>query len=218
MKNIDLLTYDCPHRKTSDILFELIVNGYNINRVYAAPLIDLGLKPDIVKMSANACYNIHTAEICAKFKIPYIVKPHTDIEGGNLGIIGGARILPDHVIQKYSIGIINIHPGLLPNNRGLDNIKWALYHDMPQGLTVHFIDKYVDRGQIILKKKVPVYDDDKIYHIHQRLVSMQPKVLIDALNILERGGETYPAEKGTLFTQMTIKEETNLIKKCSDLF
>ena len=47
---------------------------------------------------------------------------------------------------------------------------------------------------------------------------MQPKVLIDALNILERGGETYPAEKGTLFTQMTIKEETNLIKKCSDLF
>ena len=218
MKNIDLLTYDCPHRKTSDILFELIVNGYNINRVYAAPLIDLGLKPDIVKMSANACYNIHTAEICAKFKIPYIVKPHADIEGGNLGIIGGARILPDYVIQKYSIGIINIHPGLLPNNRGLDNIKWALYHDMPQGLTVHFIDKYVDRGQIILKKKVPVYDDDKIYHIHQRLVSMQPKVLIDALNILERGGETYPAEKGTLFTQMTIKEETNLIKKCSDLF
>lgn len=218
MKNIDLLTYDCPHRKTSDILFELIVNGYNINRVYAAPLIDLGLKPDIVKMSANACYNIHTAEICAKFKIPYIVKPHADIEGGNLGIIGGARILPDHVIQKYSIGIINIHPGMLPNNRGLDNIKWALYHDMPQGLTVHFIDKYVDRGQIILKKKVPVYDDDKIYHIHQRLVSMQPKVLIDALNILERGGETYPAEKGTLFTQMTIKEEINLIKKCSDLF
>ena len=218
MKNIDLLTYDCPHRKTSDILFELIVNGYNINRVYAAPLIDLGLKPDIVKMSANACYNIHTAEICAKFKIPYIVKPHADIEGGNLGIIGGARILPDHVIQKYSIGIINIHPGLLPNNRGLDNIKWALYHDMPQGLTVHFIDKYVDRGQIILKKKVPVYNDDKIYHIHQRLVSMQPKVLIDALNILERGGETYPAEKGTLFTQMTIKEEINLIKKCSDLF
>ena len=218
MKNIDLLTYDCPHRKTSDILFELIVNGYNINRVYAAPLIDLGLKPDIVKMSANACYNIHTAEICAKFKIPYIVKPHADIEGGNLGIIGGARTLPDHVIQKYSIGIINLHPGLLPNNRGLDNIKWALYHDMPQGLTVHFIDKYVDRGQIILKKKVPVYDDDKIYHIHQRLVSMQPKVLIDALNILERGGETYPAEKGTLFTQMTIKEEINLIKKCSDLF
>ena len=218
MKNIDLLTYDCPHRKTSDILFELIVNGYNINRVYAAPLIDLGLKPDIVKMSANACYNKQTAEICAKFKIPYIVKPHADIEGGNLGIIGGARILPDHVIQKYSIGIINIHPGLLPNNRGLDNIKWALYHDMPQGLTVHFIDKYVDRGQIILKKKVPVYDDDKIYHIHQRLVSMQPKVLIDALNILERGGETYPAEKGTLFTQMTIKEEINLIKKCSDLF
>ena len=78
--------------------------------------------------------------------------------------------------------------------QGLDNIKWALYHNMPQGLTVHFIDKYVDRGQIILKKEIPVYDDDKIYHIHQRLVSMQPKVLIDALNIIAQGEETYPAE------------------------
>ena len=215
---IDILTYDCAHRKTSDILFELIVNGYEINKVYAAPLIDLGLKQDIVKMSANACYNIHTADICAKFKIPYIVKPHADIAGGEMGIIGGARILPDHVIQKYDTGIINIHPGLLPDNRGLDNIKWALYHDIPQGLTVHFIDKYVDRGQIILKKEIPVYDDDKIYHIHQRLVSMQPKVLIDALNIIAQGEETYPAEKGTLFTQMTVKEEINLIAKCTDLF
>ena len=65
---IDILTYDCAHRKTSDILFELIVKGYEINKVYAAPLIDLGLKQDIVKMSANACYNIHTADICANLK------------------------------------------------------------------------------------------------------------------------------------------------------
>ena len=79
------------------------------------------------------------------------------------------------------------------------------------------VEKYSE-GQIILKKEIPVYDDDKIYHIHQRLVSMQPKVLIDALNIITQGGETYPAEKGTLFTQMTVKEEMNLIAKCTDLF
>ena len=41
----------------------------------------------------------------------------------------------------FDTGIINIHPGLLPENRGLDNIKWALYHNMPQGLTVNFIRK-----------------------------------------------------------------------------
>lgn len=215
---VDLLTYDCPHRKTLDIFIELIANGYGISKVYAAPLVDLGLKQDLVKLSANNCYTIHTKILCDKFKIPYIIKPHTEIESGDLGIIGGARILPDYVIQNYRTGIINIHPGLLPENRGLDNIKWALYHNMPQGLTVHFIDKYVDRGTIILKKKVPVYDDDKIYHIHQRLTSLQPKLLIDSLKLIEQNHPIVSASKGTLFTQMTDEEEMDLIQKCSNLF
>jgi phosphoribosylglycinamide formyltransferase-1 len=89
---------------------------------------------------------------------------------------------------------------------------------MPQGLTVHFINEYVDRGRIILQETLPVFEDDKIYHIHQRLVSRQPKILREALEILESGGITYSAKKGTLFTQMTDQEETDLITKCSNLF
>ena len=219
---INLFTYDCRHRKTVDILLELIINGFKIGKVYAAPLIELDLREDNIKLSANNCYTIHTKDICDKFNIPYIVIPHKDVDAGELGIIGGARILPKEVIDKYSIGIINIHPGLLPENRGLDNIKWALYHDMPQGLTVHFIDEYVDRGRIILQEEIPVFEDDKIYHIHQRLVSQQPKILREALEKFEQTdiyARGYPAvEKGTLFTQMTDQEETDLITKCSNLF
>jgi len=215
---LDILTYDCPHRKTVDILMELIVNNYYIRQVIAAPLIDLKLRKDIVKISANSCYTIHTKDICKKFQIPYVVKPHIEIEDGDIGIIGGARILPKHVIDKFDTGIINIHPGLLPENRGLDNIKWALYHNMPQGLTVHFIDQYVDKGHIIIREELPVFEDDKIYHIHQRLINEQPKILREALELLARGAPTSSAEKGTLFTQMTKQEEMDLISKCSGLF
>ena len=107
---------------------------------------------------------------------------------------------------------------MLPENRGLDNIKWALYHNMPQGLTVHFIDQYIDKGHIIIKEEVPVFEDDKIYHIHQRLVNGQPKILRKALDLLAEDAPTYSAEKGTLFTQMTKQEEIDLISKCSNLF
>ena len=215
---LDILTYDCPHRKTVDILMELMVNNYTIRQVIAAPLIDLKLRKDIVKISANSCYTIHTKDICKKFQIPYVVKPHIEIEDGDIGIIGGARILSKDIIDKFDTGIINIHPGLLPENRGLDNIKWALYHNMPQGLTVHFIDRYIDRGNIIIKEEVPVFEDDKIYHIHQRLVNEQPKILRKALELLAEDTLTYSAEKGTLFTQMTKQEEIDLISKCSNLF
>lgn len=210
---LDILTYDCQHRKTVDILIELIVNDYSIRQVIAAPLIDLGLRKDIIKISANNCYTIHTKDICKKFQIPYVVKPHMEIENGDIGIIGGARILPKQIIDKFDTGIINIHPGLLPENRGLDNIKWALYHNISQGLTVHFIDQYIDRGHIILREKIPVFEDDKIYHIHQRLVSKQPKVLVESLKLLENNKDTYPAERGNLFSQMSEKEEIMWLEK-----
>ena len=89
---------------------------------------------------------------------------------------------------------------------------------MPQGLTVHFIDQYVDKGHIIIREELPVFEDDKIYHIHQRLINEQPKILREALELLARGAPTSSAEKGTLFTQMTKQEEMDLISKCSGLF
>ena len=90
---ISLLTYDTEHRKPSEILMELIVNNYKVNQVIAAPLRHLGLRKDIVKMSAEDCYSIHSKDICRRFEIPYEVKPHDEIDHGDLGIIGGARIL-----------------------------------------------------------------------------------------------------------------------------
>ena len=44
----------------------------------------------------------------------------------DIGIILGARILSKQIIDAFSIGIVNLHPGILPENRGLDNVKWSI--------------------------------------------------------------------------------------------
>ena len=44
----------------------------------------------------------------------------------DLGIIAGSRILKKKIIEEFKIGILNMHPGLLPLNRGLDTHKVSI--------------------------------------------------------------------------------------------
>ena len=52
-------------------------------------------------------------------------------------------------IKGLSKGIINFHPGLIPEARGLDTPQWCIYDGIPLGVTSHFIDSKVDAGRII---------------------------------------------------------------------
>ena len=95
---------------------------------------------------------IHPAEICANMKIPFFACAHDskeclellDMYRPTLGMVSGARMLSGEVISKFKKGIINFHPGLIPEARGLDTAHWCIYDQVPLGVTCHFIDKRVD--------------------------------------------------------------------------
>ena len=63
-----------------------------------------------------------------------------------------------NVIDSFSNGIINFHPGVLPENRGLDNLKWAIYNNLPQGVTTHLIDENIDVEQIYKEFMIDLED------------------------------------------------------------
>ena len=96
------------------------------------------------------------------------------------GIILGARILNKNVIDCFSSGIINFHPGVLPENRGLDNLKWAIYNNLPQWVTTHFIDENIDVGYEIYKEYLEVDVRDTLFDINSKLFDLQ----IEQLNKL----------------------------------
>ena len=55
-----------------------------------------------------------------------------------------------------------MHPGILPQNRGLDSVKWAIAKGIPQGVTCHIIDKNIDRGLKIIQEEIIIYNDDSL--------------------------------------------------------
>ena len=71
------------------------------------------------------------------------------------------KILNKKFINKFNKKIINIHPSLLPKYKGLDTFKRALKNNEKlTGCTVHYVNKKLDSGKIILKKKIFIESND----------------------------------------------------------
>ena len=74
----------------------------------------------------------------------------------DLIVFGGTRIIRGEILEHPRNGVINSHPGLLPDCRGSASPAWSVYHDIPIGSSTHFCDNGIDTGEILLKRELPV--------------------------------------------------------------
>jgi methionyl-tRNA formyltransferase len=65
-------------------------------------------------------------------------------------------ILKPELLQLFPGGVLNLHPAYLPYNRGAYPNVWSIVEGTPAGVTIHYIDKGVDTGDIIARREVPV--------------------------------------------------------------
>ncbi len=192
-KKIMLFGYDFPHKKTQDFLFRLMVEGYEIEYCIAAGWKKLNITPSSIRIDQKHTGLVHPKKICDFFNIKYvvgdhdskIVKEYIKQNPVDLYIISGARILTQEIIEACQGKVLNIHPGFLPEVRGLDTFLWSIYYKKPLGITAHFITSKIDSGLLIYKEKLPIYKDDTAFDITLRLLEYQTDVLIKALKEIE---------------------------------
>jgi len=72
----------------------------------------------------------------------------------DLIVLGDTRIIKGEIINIPELGIINVHPGYLPDVRGNNPYIWSILYDLPFGCSVHFIDLGIDTGDLIHRKKI----------------------------------------------------------------
>jgi phosphoribosylglycinamide formyltransferase-1 len=186
-----LIGYDFPHVRTCDFMLYLS-RHHGLKCVLAAPWQKLNLPHNINRTRLKREPPLHPKEVAELLNIPYHSLAHNSEECRKLiteydldiAIIGGARILSTKTINAFNYGIVNIHPGLLPENRGLNALQWAVYLDLPQAITSHFIDYRIDAGRFINKELVPLFRDDTIFDVAQRLYDRQFPLLKQTLNAI----------------------------------
>lgn len=112
------------------------------------------------------------------------VTPHE----GLILLAGYFRILSPEFVGVYERRVLNIHPSLLPAFPGLHPQKQALDHGAKvTGCTVHFANKGVDSGPIILQTSVPVRDDDTVETLSQRILREEHRLYPEAVRLFTEG-------------------------------
>ena len=97
-------------------------------------------------------------------------------------LAGFMKILPNYFIKSFKGKIINIHPSLLPKYKGLNTHKRvALNNEKFTGCTVHYVNKKLDAGKIILQKKVKVSKRDTPKSLKNKILKQEHKLYPRAL-------------------------------------
>ena len=104
---------------------------------------------------------------------------HIGDEIDNLGadlivLAGYMKILSAEFTRRFAGKILNIHPSLLPKYAGLHTYQRAIdAGETEHGMTIHFVNEEVDGGAIVLQAKVPIFPDDDITDIEERVKTQE---------------------------------------------
>jgi methionyl-tRNA formyltransferase len=143
----------------------------------------LKIKPSPIKQLALD-YEIPVLQP-EKLSDPEFINQLIDFQA-DLFVVVAFRILPKSVFSIPAQGTINLHASLLPSYRGAAPINWALINGEPEtGVSIFFIEKQVDTGNIILQEKVPILPDETAGSLHDKMMAIGAEVLVEAIDMIE---------------------------------
>ena len=109
-------------------------------------------------------------------------------------VVAYGKILPKEILNIPKLGCINVHGSLLPKYRGAAPIQWAVLNgDKETGITTMYMDEGMDTGDMILKEKVEIGEDETTGELWEKLSKVGGKLLVKTLKEIEN--KTAPREK-----------------------
>ena len=115
------------------------------------------------------------------------VMPHIKDLDLDIIVFGGTRIIRGEILDYPKDGVVNSHPGLLPECRGSASPAWSVYHDIPIGSSTHFCDNGVDTGHLLLRREVPVKRGMKYEDLCYETLVLAGILMKEALMAYEEG-------------------------------
>ena len=102
-------------------------------------------------------------------------------------LAGFMRLLSPALVDRWKGRILNIHPSLLPNLRGLNTHERALRQGLAEhGCTVHFVTAELDAGPIIAQARAPILPGDDAEALAARVLKEEHRLYPATLNAVAR--------------------------------
>jgi len=106
-------------------------------------------------------------------------------------LAGFMRLLTPWFVKQWNGRMLNIHPALLPQFKGLHTHRRALEAGVERhGATVHFVVPEMDSGLIIAQDSVAVAKDDTEAKLAARVLEVEHRIYPEALRLVAEGRVT----------------------------
>ena len=98
-------------------------------------------------------------------------------------LAGWMKILSERFINSFRNRIINIHPSILPSFKGNKSIERAFINkSLITGCSVHFVDKEVDNGKLIIQAALSIKNNDNLSSLTKKIHDIEHKILPFAIS------------------------------------
>ena len=154
-----------------------------------AAIIDYFKKRKKVKISLIVTNNTNAGviEIAKKEDIPFLIVNRKTIKETlileQLGSYNPSLIvlagflwkIPQTILNTFPNKIINLHPALLPNYGGKGMFGQLVHKavleagDEESGITIHYVNEYYDKGNIILQARCPVGNSQDEHNLAKKV-------------------------------------------------
>ncbi|GAB4385097.1 MAG: hypothetical protein Kow0022_09790 [Phycisphaerales bacterium] len=177
----------------------------------------------------DRCYSV--AAVARKYNVP--VHDCADVNSEeflkllrDLGVefivsISGTQLYKRKLREQTPWGIVNCHGALLPRYRGLMPSFWTLANDEKEGgVSVHYVDKKLDNGPIIVQKRYRIHPHDTLEDIMARSKDLAAEAIIECVRKVEAGNPELlanPASDATHFSMPT-REDVIRFRKAGHRF
>lgn len=99
-----------------------------------------------------------------------------------------SRAIPLSILAIPRLGALNVHPSLLPANRGPEPLFWTFRLGQERtGVTIHLMDEKLDSGDIIAQEEIEVPEGSSYVELEEQAANLGGKLLAQAVEDISLG-------------------------------
>ena len=132
-----------------------------------------------------------------KYKIPFVEVPihndehcikHMEKANPDLIVFGGTRIIRGKILEygENKGGVLNSHPGLLPECRGSASPAWSVHEGIKIGSSCHFCSSDIDAGDLVGKREIEVRKGDDYHDLCYKTSVVASNLMVEAVTAFSK--------------------------------
>ena len=211
MKDIKVIFMGTPI--FASIILDELIKKYNVIMVVCQPDREKDRKGNIIYSPCKKLAIENNIQVFQPLKIRDEYQKILDMNPDIIITAAYGQIIPDIVLNYPKYGAINVHGSLLPKLRGGAPIHHAIINgDKEIGVTIMYMDKRMDAGDIISQRAIPLTNDMNLDIAYEKLAIIGRELLIETIPSIINGtnNRIHQDENEVTFGYNITKEEEKI--------